>query len=280
MNLIAGLALAAFAVSVPAAKPTVTMMSYFWSTKDWMFLAMSADTALVAALGVPPTLEAPSWAPSHEYWLKFLSSRLPTSVTSPIFGPAAPVDGPVLQAEIMRVSPANRARPSERVRMLPPSRASMTRAPVGRTVRGSRRARRSAAHAGAAIGAHPSGGHRARQAIGTAVGWPIDAMAVQPVGTAPRRDAARTGGPCRGRAALCGVLNERSGVVAIGYRGHRAHGRVLRIPDRFRLAQHDRQRTVGCSRHRRCGLRGRIARPGAWVAHGLSASRSDHRGAR
>ena len=39
----------------------------------------------------------------------------------------SPVEGPVLQAEIMRVSPANRARPSERVRMLPPSKASMTR---------------------------------------------------------------------------------------------------------------------------------------------------------
>src|SRR6476469_4360758 len=36
------------------------------------------------------------------------------------------------------------------------------------------RPRRSAAPAGAAIGAHPSGGHRARQAICTAVGWPID----------------------------------------------------------------------------------------------------------
>ena len=58
MNLIAGLALAAFAVSPPAAKPTVPMMSYFWSTKDWMFLAMSADTALVAAFGVGSLLSA------------------------------------------------------------------------------------------------------------------------------------------------------------------------------------------------------------------------------
>ena len=38
-------------MSRPAAKPTVTMTSYFWSTKPWMFLAMSAETALIADWG-------------------------------------------------------------------------------------------------------------------------------------------------------------------------------------------------------------------------------------
>ena len=56
MNLMFGLAFAALIVSVPAAKPTVTMMSYFWSTNDWMFLAMSAETALWAAWAVAPIL--------------------------------------------------------------------------------------------------------------------------------------------------------------------------------------------------------------------------------
>src|SRR5215210_6717024 len=126
MNLISGWAFAALIVSPPAANPTVTMMSYFWSTNDWMFLPMSADTALVAALAVPPIFEAPSWAPSHEYWLKFLSSRDPTSVTRPIFGPPAAALEPPLEpapephAAATRDSPVRRTSPIERVRMFPP----------------------------------------------------------------------------------------------------------------------------------------------------------------
>ena len=49
MNLMVGLAFAAFSTSAVAAKPTVTMMSYFWSTNDWMFFPMSAEVALWAA---------------------------------------------------------------------------------------------------------------------------------------------------------------------------------------------------------------------------------------
>ncbi len=39
MNLTLGFACAALSVASPIAKPTVTMTSYFWSTKDWMFVA-------------------------------------------------------------------------------------------------------------------------------------------------------------------------------------------------------------------------------------------------
>ena len=38
-----------------------------------------------------PTLVAPSWAPSHEYWLKFLSLSVPTSVTRPILSAGPPL---------------------------------------------------------------------------------------------------------------------------------------------------------------------------------------------
>src|SRR5690606_31401725 len=40
-------------------------------------------------LAVPPIAWAPSSAPSHEYWLKFRSSSVPTSVTTPTVQPAA-----------------------------------------------------------------------------------------------------------------------------------------------------------------------------------------------
>jgi len=36
-NWIVGFAFAALSVSLPMRKPTVTMMSYFWSTNVWMF---------------------------------------------------------------------------------------------------------------------------------------------------------------------------------------------------------------------------------------------------
>ena len=36
-NWMLGFAFAAASVSVPMRNPTVTMMSYFWSTKLWMF---------------------------------------------------------------------------------------------------------------------------------------------------------------------------------------------------------------------------------------------------
>src|SRR5688500_1568260 len=105
MNLMVGLALAALIVSPPAAKPTVTMMSNFWSTNDWMFLAMSADDWLTAAFGAgAPMRVAPSCAPAHEYSLKFLSLSVPTSVTSPILSaePEAPALAPGLAPAVLQ----------------------------------------------------------------------------------------------------------------------------------------------------------------------------------
>jgi hypothetical protein len=109
---------------------------------------------------------APFSAPSNENWLKFLSSIVPTSVTTPTFHceaavlggtdagadpdgagvDAAVADGAgvagavltdgdgvaaVLHAEISRASPLNRARPMERVRILPPPKTSLAGRPLG-----------------------------------------------------------------------------------------------------------------------------------------------------
>src|SRR6266540_1366832 len=130
-----------------------------------------------------PVCEAPSWVPFQDASLNDLSSRVPTSVTMPILSVLPPPpDAPGLavgeHAETTMARPVMRANASERVRMLPPPGRRRPGRPLGRIVHRSRGARRSAARAGAAIGAHPSGGHRARQAISAAVGWPIDAMAV------------------------------------------------------------------------------------------------------
>src|SRR5436309_9665756 len=116
-----------------------------------------------------PVCEAPSWVPFHDASLNDLSSRVPTSVTMPIFS-VLPPDAPGLagdeHAETTMASPAMRASANERVRMFPPPTASMPERPLGRAVHGSPAVRRSATHAGAAIGAHPSGGASARQPSG------------------------------------------------------------------------------------------------------------------
>src|SRR5437899_2057031 len=86
MNQMFGFAFAAFVVSPARLNPTVTMTSYFWSTKSWMSLAYSDAVFGTTAGGfAAPIAVAPSSAPLYEYSLKFLSSRVPMSVTTPIF---------------------------------------------------------------------------------------------------------------------------------------------------------------------------------------------------
>src|SRR5215212_3956734 len=104
-----------------------------------MFLAMSAETLLTADFGAgAPILAAPSWAPSQEYWLKFLSSSVPTSVTNPIFRADAAADPagvpPPPHAATMMARPLNSVRPSERLCMCPPPGSRAVR-PVIRQVR-------------------------------------------------------------------------------------------------------------------------------------------------
>ena len=85
MNVMSGFALAAFSVAAPEAKPTVTMMSKSWSTNVWMFLRVvrrvlrDDGRRLGGADGGRPCLGA-----LVVYSLKFLSSSVPTSVTTPI----------------------------------------------------------------------------------------------------------------------------------------------------------------------------------------------------
>src|SRR3954471_17724389 len=53
----------------------------FWMSEAYSVLSLGTTTSGSAA----PMSWAPSLAPSNEYWLKFLSSTVPTSVTTPIF---------------------------------------------------------------------------------------------------------------------------------------------------------------------------------------------------
>src|SRR5205809_3578814 len=103
---------------------------------DWSFGTTDCGAAALIAV-------APSWAPLNEYSLKFLSFRVPMSVTTPIFAlvqsvggvwaaPAlAPAHGsgatlaaglpPVLvHAESSRAAPATRVSPNDRICTLPP----------------------------------------------------------------------------------------------------------------------------------------------------------------
>src|SRR5574337_546857 len=150
MNQMFGFALAALIVSLVRLKPTVTMMLKPWLTKLLMSGAYCEASAGTTTFGASAPMScAPFWAPSKEYWLKFLSSTVPTSVTTPILRAelgaalvaarvvaagveAAALDGgalvvaeglgdaPELQAELTMASAAMRLAPTERVRMLPP----------------------------------------------------------------------------------------------------------------------------------------------------------------
>src|SRR5215831_6064344 len=85
-NQMPGLSCAAWTVAEARLKPTVTMTSYFWSTNDLIDGAYS--DALVGTIdcgSAAPIAAAPSCAPLNEYSLKFLSFRVPMSVTTPIF---------------------------------------------------------------------------------------------------------------------------------------------------------------------------------------------------
>src|SRR5450759_3536735 len=93
-----------------------------------MSVAYSVDAFGTTTLGAAaPMSVAPATAPSYENWLKFLSSTVPTSVTTPIFrvevatDAAADVAGegvlPPLQALATRARTAINESPIERVRM-------------------------------------------------------------------------------------------------------------------------------------------------------------------
>src|SRR4029079_1975873 len=129
------------------------MTSNFWATNDLIDEADSGALAGTIEVGSrAPMPAAPAWAPLNEYSLKFLSFRVPMSVTTPIFRadvPAAdgdaPPDGdsagaeaevvgcdgvvadcagvgvaPPPQAATMMATAPNSVRPSERLCMCPP----------------------------------------------------------------------------------------------------------------------------------------------------------------
>src|SRR5439155_22165896 len=86
MNQMSGFACAAQFVAWPLLKPAVTIMSKFWSTKPWMFLASSeASFGTTTGGSAAPSAVAPALAPLLVYSLKFLSLTVPTSVETPIF---------------------------------------------------------------------------------------------------------------------------------------------------------------------------------------------------
>src|SRR3954451_11406906 len=100
MNHVFALSWAAFVVADAMLKPTVTMMSYFWSIRDWMSCAYSAWSLGTMETGsAAPTAWAPSWAPLNEYSLKFLSFSVPMSVTTPIFRLAPALEAALADAE-------------------------------------------------------------------------------------------------------------------------------------------------------------------------------------
>src|SRR3954454_9648052 len=85
-----GFALAALIVSLPRLKPTVTITLKPWSTKLLMFGAYCEASLWTTTCGAgAPTSAAPFCAPSYENWLKFLSSPVQASVTTPILTAAA-----------------------------------------------------------------------------------------------------------------------------------------------------------------------------------------------
>src|SRR5688500_18408421 len=97
MNHTSGFASAAMAVSFPRLNPTVTMMLWPVSMKLWISDAYSDASAGTATLTSPaPTAVAPFCAPTNEYSLKFLSSTVPTSVTTPTFQADGSPDGEAL----------------------------------------------------------------------------------------------------------------------------------------------------------------------------------------
>ncbi len=169
----------------------------FWSTNFWMSLAYSDESfGTIAGGELAPMAEAPASAPSNENWLKFLSSSVPTSVTTPTFhvplaapdedGAADPeaagdsaddgaaADGATVgaagvgvaaveQADNTSAITLNRAIPIERVRMLPPPTRRQPVVPSGCCPRIATE-RRSAPRSRVATSAHRTGGPGPRQA--------------------------------------------------------------------------------------------------------------------
>src|SRR4051812_27035703 len=101
MNHTFGLFFAALSVSPFRLKPTVTIMFAPWSMNVWMSAAYSdASFGTTYAGSGAPMLCAPSFAPSYEYWLKFLSSIVPTSVTTPTVQPLGAIVAPSVGATV------------------------------------------------------------------------------------------------------------------------------------------------------------------------------------
>src|SRR3954468_4374133 len=89
-NQMSGLSWEAWVVVAPRLKPAVTMTLKPWSTNCWMSDAYSEESlgTMLGTLGSSPSAVAPATAPLKVYSLKFLSSSVPMSVTTPILRPA------------------------------------------------------------------------------------------------------------------------------------------------------------------------------------------------
>src|SRR3970282_85204 len=134
MKWMSGFSVAASSVAAPMANPTVTMTSAPASTWDCMLAAYSDSSWVTTAVGsAAPMVAAPCSAPSQLYWLKFRSSSVPTSVTTPMTRSLVPV-GSADGGGAATLSPISRQRPLP-TSIVPPVQAASTMTAVTRSAK-------------------------------------------------------------------------------------------------------------------------------------------------